>query len=65
MAEVLQAYETDRAADRPAPLQPVGNGSQGWTLTQHVMGSGPMPVLHCDDGGELMCSLTTWYSVGP
>jgi hypothetical protein len=45
--------------------QPVGSGSQGWTLTQHVAGRGPIPVLHNDDGGELMWSLTTWYSVGP
>src|SRR6516162_1802326 len=21
--------------------------------------------LHCDDGGTLLCTLTTWYCVGP
>ena len=46
--------------------QPVGSGAQGWTVTQHVAGGGwPAPCLHSEDGGELMCSLTTWYSVGP
>ncbi len=35
-------------------------------LTQQVAGGGwPTPCLQSEDGGELMCSLTTWYSLGP
>ena len=46
--------------------QPVGNGCQWFTTTQHTpWGMWFIGNLHWVDGGELVCSLTTRYWVGP
>ena len=44
----------------------VGSGCQLWTTIQQTFwGILSFGILHCDDGGVLMCSRTTWYWVGP
>ena len=56
----------DRSPVGRSAGQPVGSGENGWTFTQQVnWGMLFFGILHWVDTGELMCSLTTWYWVGP
>ena len=57
------SFSVDGAGVRPQ--DELGSGLNGCTVTQHVPCGFPLVFsLHCDDGGTLLWTLTTWYCTG-